>query len=93
MITRTITLSLEAETLTEIANLTGNKALFEALGYLVQWNLSHPVLHIMGGVFDGTPELTATYRKEDRGPITYQLGAVWHWDNAEQTEGHFGMHS
>lgn len=90
---RTITMSLEPERLTEIANITGNAALFEAIGYLAQWNLTHPQVHIMGGIYDGTPEISAVYRKEAGGPITYNIGAVWHWDDAEQTKGHFGFHS
>jgi hypothetical protein len=96
---RTIRFGIAAETLTAIAEITGNQALHHAIGYLTQWNLAHPFCEIIGGVYDGTPELVATYRKEERGPITYQIGAVWHEGKAidgmtgDTVAGHFGFHS
>lgn len=81
---------LDADTITAIVEITGNDAMFSAVGYLSMWGITHPICEIIGGVYDGTPELVATYRKEERGPITYQIGAVWH-DHPEG--GHFGFHS
>lgn len=83
---RTISLGLASEMLTRIAEITGGAELSQAIGYLASWNLAHPYCEIIGGIYDGTPEIVATYRKEQRGPITYQIGAVWHGD-------HFGFHS
>ena len=79
----------DADTLTSIAEITGNKELFQAIGYLSQWGMgsaTYAYCEIFGGVYDGNPELIATYRTEERGVITYQIGAVWHGD-------HFGFHS
>jgi hypothetical protein len=89
MTDRNIRLGLEPDTLTAISEITGNAALFSAIGYLSQWafgSARYAVCEIIGGVYDGNPELVATYRAEAGGPITYQLGAVWHGD-------HFGFHS
>ena len=83
---RTIRLGLSPDNMVDIAEITGNDELFKAIGYLSTWGITHPFCEIIGGVYDGTPEMVATYRKEDRGPITYQIGAVWHGD-------HFGFHS
>lgn len=83
---RTITSTLNAVDITEIAQITGNEALYKAIGYLTMWNLTFPSVHIQGGIYDGVPEIIATYRREDRGPIGYQIAAVWH-------DGHFGFHS
>ncbi len=99
---RTLRFGIAAETLTAIAEITGNQALFHAIGYLTQWGCGsdrYAVCEIIGGVYDGTPELVATYRKEERGPITYQIGAVWHEGKAidgmtgDTVAGHFGFHS
>ena len=79
----------DADTLTSIAEITGNKELFQAIGYLSQWGMGsdrYAYCEIFGGVYDGKPELIANYRAEERGLIAYQIGAVWH-------EDHFGFHS
>lgn len=90
---RIIRFSPDSATMTSIAEITGNAELFKALGYLSSWNTpGHAYCEIIGGVYDGVPELVATYRKEERGPITYQIGAVWHPDPAGD-DGHFGYHS
>jgi hypothetical protein len=99
---RTLNLHFADDTLTRIAEITGNKELFQAIGYLSQWGMgsaNYAVCEIIGGVYDGTPELIATYRAEERGPITYQIGAIWHEGKAidgatgEPVSGHFGFHS
>ena len=89
MTDRTIELSIDADTMVAIAEVAGNKELFNAIGYLSQWNLPLAKVRIVGGVYDGEPELTATYWRHagnDPQPIAYQLGAIWHRD-------HFGFHS
>jgi len=83
---RTTTSTINAVTLTEIAQITGGEALYKAIGYLSTWNMTFPHLHLQGGIYDGAPEIIATYRREDGGPIGYQIGAIWHDD-------HFGFHS
>lgn len=84
---RTITLNLDAVTKTEIAEITGHDKLHAALGYLSVWNMSFAHVTISGGVFDGNPELLATYRADADAPsVGYTIGAVWHGD-------HFGFHS
>ena len=83
---RTVNLDINAAIITSIAGITGKKELFIAIGYLSQWNMSFAHVDIIGGVYDGNPELVATYRDEERGLIKYQIGAVWHDD-------HFGFHS
>jgi hypothetical protein len=83
---RNITSTIDAETMTEIVQITGHTAFYEAVGYLSMWNMSFPYVHIQAGIYDGAPEITATYRREDRGLIGYQIAAVWHDD-------HFGFHS
>jgi hypothetical protein len=99
MTDRAIRLGLDADTIVNIAEITGNSELFRAIGYLSQWNLNHAYVEIIGGVYDGNPELVATYRREERGPITYQIGAVWHEGKGvdiitgEPVAGHFGFHS
>jgi hypothetical protein len=92
MTDRIIRFGIEAEKLTEIAEITGNEKIWAAIGYLSTWNMAHAYCEIIGGVYDGNPEIIATYRKEERGPITYQIGAVWHGGN-DDTAGHFGFHS
>jgi hypothetical protein len=89
MTDRTIRLGLDADTIVKIAEITGNDQFFRAIGYFTQWATgsdNYAYVEIIGGVYDGNPEIIATYRKEERGPITYQIGAVWHGD-------HFGFHS
>ena len=89
MTDRTISCGIDADTLVNIAEITGNLELWRALGYLTQWATGsdkYAYVEIIGGVYDGNPEIIATYRKEERGPITYQIGAIWHGD-------HFGFHS
>ena len=90
------------DTLTNIAEITGNRELYIALGYLTTWGMGsdrYAVCEIIGGVYDGNPELVATYRAEEQGPITYQIGAIWHVgtviDGATgmPVAGHFGFHS
>ena len=86
---RTVEFGLEPETLTAIAEITGNQELFQAIGYLSQWNLPLAKVRIIGGVYSGNPEFVATYWRHDNDdpqPIAYQIGAVWHGD-------HFGFHS
>jgi hypothetical protein len=84
---RTIEMAIDAVTLTQISNITGNEKLFHALGYLSQWNMSLPKVRINACMYEsyGNPEIVATYWRED-GSIGYQIGAVWHDD-------HFGFHS
>jgi ABC-type Fe2+-enterobactin transport system substrate-binding protein len=89
MTDRTIELNIDADTMVAIAEITGNVELFKAIGYLSQWNLSMAKVRILGGVYDGNPEIIATYWRHtgnDPQPIAYQIGAVWHGD-------HFGFHS
>jgi hypothetical protein len=83
---RTINFYLDAVTKTKIVEVTGVSEFNNAVGYLSSWNMAFPHLTIHGGVYDGTPEIIATYRKEPDGPVGYQIGAVWHDD-------HFGFHS
>jgi len=87
-VNRTIELAIDADTMVSIAEITGNKELFNAIGYLSQWNLPLSKVRLIGGVYDGNPELIATYwRHSTEGePIAYQIGAIWHGD-------HFGFHS
>jgi hypothetical protein len=92
----------DADTLTNIAEITGNEKLYTAIGYLTSWSVgsaNYAFCEIFGGVYDGNPELIATYRAEERGVITYQIGAVWHEGSAIdgttglRLAGHFGFHS
>ena len=83
---RIIDMQLDAVTKTKIAEITGHDKLNEAIGYLAGWNMSFPHLAIGGGVFDGNPELLATYRRGADVSECYVIGAVWHGD-------HFGFHS
>jgi hypothetical protein len=88
-VNRTIELAIDSDTMVSIAEITGNQELFNAIGYLSQWNLPLAKVRLLGGVYDGNPELTATYWRYngiDPQPIAYQIGAVWHGD-------HFGFHS
>jgi len=91
---RAIAINLSPDQITAIAEITGNEKLQAAIGYLSLWNLSLPICEIVGGVYDGIPEMIAIYRAEDRGPILYNIGAVWHPSGADyESEGHFGFHS
>ena len=84
---RIIDLRIDAVTLTEISNACGgNKQLFLALGYLIQWNMSFGHVTITGYVDEDCPEMTAVYRREAGGDVGYVIGAIWHGD-------HFGFHS
>lgn len=83
---RNIDMFLDATKITEIAQITGHAALNQALGYLMQWNLTYPYLRIAGGVYGGNPELIASYKSHALGNVEYAIGAVWHDD-------HFGFHS
>lgn len=83
---RTIDLQMDAETQMKIREAATVAEYNNAVGYLASWNMSFGYVSILGGVYDGNPEITATYRKEAGGPIGYQIGAVWHTD-------HFGFHS
>lgn len=80
---RTITCEIDSETMTAMAETTGNEKLYAALGYLMSWNETFPLVHIYATT---GPEITAIYRREAEGPVGYAIGAVWHGD-------HFGMHS
>lgn len=86
MTDRIIRYGIDADTTVNIVEITGNDLFFRAVGYLTTWNLSYAYCEVIAGVYDGVPEIVATYRREERGPITYQIGAVWHGD-------HFGFHS
>ena len=89
MTDRTIELCIDADTLMALADASSNAELFKAIGYLSQWNMNMAKVRIIGGVYDGNPEIIATYWRHagnDPQPIAYQLGAVWH-------EDHFGFHS
>jgi len=83
---RLIDMQLDAVTKTKIAEITGQDKLNAAIGYLAGWNMSLPHATISGGVFDGNPELLATYRSGKNVSDCYVIGAVWHGD-------HFGFHS
>lgn len=83
---RRVRMGIDADTTVRIVEITGNAEYFKAIGYLSTWNLSHAHCEIIGGVYDGNPEIIATYRRHADGPITYQIGAVWHGT-------HFGFHS
>lgn len=83
---RTIDIMIDAVTLHHIRELTGSQRYHEALGYLTSWNMSYSYVRITGGVYDGNPELIATYKDNPTAPVEYQIGAVWHGD-------HFGFHS
>ena len=88
---RTIELCIDADTYTQIAEITGNAELFKVIGYLSQWNMNHAKVRIIACMYEscGNPELIATYWRynhDEPQPITYQIGAVWHDD-------HFGFHS
>ena len=84
---RTIDLQIDPVTLTGISETTGSKELFNAIGYLSQWNMTFPVVEIRSnGRDDIGPEIIATYRMGEGEPVGYCIAAVWH-------EDHFGFHS
>jgi hypothetical protein len=83
---RTIDIMIDAVTLHQIRELTGYQRFYEALGYLTSWNMAFGYVRITGGIYDGNPELIATYKDTLTAPVGYQIGAVWHDD-------HFGFHS
>lgn len=83
---RQIDMILDAVTIHQIREITSNKELYAALGYLSSWNMTYGYLRITGGIYDGNPELIATYKDDPTGPVRYCIGAVWHDD-------HFGFHS
>lgn len=85
---RMIELAIDPDTHVEIAEITGNAELFQAIGYLSQWNMNLRRVRIIAGIYDGNPELVATYWRHDTEgePIAYQIGAVWRGDR-------FGFHS
>lgn len=96
--TRTIHLNIEPDTLEKIALTTGNTAMYQAIGYLSQWaSSSTQYVHaeLIGHASADSIEITATYRRDPLGPVTYQLCAVWHPHSAAKgdTTGHFGFHS
>lgn len=82
---RTIQFEPDAVILTEMTQETGHKELWQAIGYLSQWDITYPHVQIWANMRDG-PELTAVYRAQADGPVGYAIGAVWHGD-------HFGFHS
>lgn len=89
---RTITLNMDAEQKTRIAEITGYDALHQAIGYLSGWNMSFGHLEITAFATD-IIELAAVYRTTPTDPVGYVIGAVWHSDPEDPTGGHFGFHS
>ena len=85
---RMIELAIDADAMVRLSEASSNAELFKAIGYLSQWNLNLRKVRILGDVYDGNPELVATYWRHDTEgeAIAYQIGAVWHND-------HFGFHS
>ena len=83
---RQVNLNINAVTLTEIVQETGHKELQNALGYLMQWNLSFRYLTLFANMRDG-PEIIGMYSNDPEKPADgYVIGAIWHGD-------HFGFHS
>ena len=80
---RTITLCIDNNQLTEIAETIGYwDKLQAAIGYLATWNTNYPKVTIYR---DGKTDLVALYYNE-QGERAYVIGAVWH-------ETHYGFHS
>lgn len=81
---RAVDYRVNAEQYTQIAAITGAEKLNAAIGYLVQWNMTHPrvIIYVAGGA---GIELVAVYIRADD-TSAYAIGAVWHKD-------HFGFHS
>lgn len=80
---RTITLALDNNQLTQIAETIGSwDKLQSAIGYLSTWNTNYPKVAIYA---DGKTDMVACYFDEE-GNRKYVIGAVWH-------ETHYGFHS
>jgi hypothetical protein len=91
-------LNIEPDTLLKIELVTGRDDMHQAIGYLSQWASSsaqYAYAELIGHASADSVEITATYRADPLGPITYQIGAVWHPDSAraDESNGHFGFHS
>lgn len=85
--TRNIDFRIDPVTQTQIAEVTGNREFYNAIGYLSAWNMTFPHVTITARyVRHDDPELLAIYRREESGPTGYAIAAVWHDD-------HFGFHS
>lgn len=82
MSTRTVSLHLSPEEMTEILERTNWTQLHRAIGYLSSWALQYPKVNIYR---DGETDLVATYFNEQNERV-YTIGAVWHDD-------HYGFHS
>lgn len=88
---RTITLHPNAVEMTQIIESTSRAEVFNALGYLAQWNQTFKVVDIFTIDPDGqhgAPEFQAIYRRERNGPVDYLIAAVWNADSKQ-----FGFHS
>ena len=71
---RTVTLSLTAEDMIQIAGSIGTwDKLWAAIGYLSTWNTNYPTVNIFR---DGGDDLVAVYRTLI-GNKQYVIGAVW----------------
>lgn len=81
---RSVKLNLTSEDMIQIAQSIGTwDKLWEAIGYLTTWNLSHPTVTVYR---DGkSNDLIAIYADEGGG-VQYVIGAVWH-------DTHYGFHS
>jgi len=84
---RDIRLGIEPSHLVTVAESIGSwEKLFEAIGYLSQWNMSYPkVTIIIDGKVGTTNDLVAFY-DDEHNDRHYTIGAVWH-------ETHYGFHS
>lgn len=81
---RTITLLINTDDQAAIAEITSHDRLFSVIGSLSTWNMRYAHVTISGGVFDGNPELLATYRVDADAPsVGYTICAVWHGDHFE----------
>mgnify|MGYP000190823518 CR=1 FL=1 len=95
--TRTITLNMDADLKTKIAEVTGYEALHQAVGYLAGWNMTFGHVEITAHDTD-LIELSAVYRDDPSGPIRYVIGALWqdnpdHKDHPTPADGRFTFHS
>lgn len=83
---RTATININASDWTQLAENTDTAKLWQAIGYLIQWNMTFPSVTIRrDDTHHDDCDLVAVYR-DDSGNIGYVIGAVWH-------EDHFGFHS
>ena len=84
---RNIRLGMEPSDLVTIAESIGSWGkLWEAIGYLSQWNMSYPMVTIIiDGKVGTTNDLVAFYDDEPN-KRQYTIGAVWH-------DTHYGFHS